>query len=572
MNKKSIKIFICILTAAVLAACVVLSIIFSAHRQFNASLTENTVFSNASAGDNATLKSHPLAASFTKEKIEKGSQIKVLSAGEEWCKAVVFSNNTVEEGYIQTDKITNLSAGVILASTLNFDKSEITATVGDTVTIGISITPVYSNEQIIWNSSDENIASVSDGTVTILASGEVQITAKTSQCSAEVKITAVDSPDKIEFKKSTLIVDAGTSTNIKNYLVCEPKSSKIKWKSSDENVIKVEGGKVTAVSEGKASVFAICGVKQAECKIEVRSIDDHSSGALTLPNAYGNKGNYHPSVLSFDDGWNGYKYWMAFTPYEKCNDIWENPHILASNDLKNWQVPKGFKNPLEPVPDDYEHGKVYNSDTELVYNTDTGKLECWWRFYSKTEKAVKLMRKTTSDGVHWSSKEVMLVAPMGEFDCLSPALLYENGKYMMWSIDLWNNYVIDYRESKDGKNWSKPRIVNVDYEDTTVRHWHLDVIHTPKGYEMDISAFPKNSDDHQHMSLYYTYSPDNVNYTKARVMLKPGKSKQWANRGLYRSCLLYDNGKYYLFYSGLNEKTGPAGIGMISGTNVFHME
>ena len=37
------------------------------------------------------------------------------------------------------------------------------------------------------------------------------------------------------------------------------------------------------------------------------------------------------------------------------------------------------ENPLEAVPDDYEYGISYNSDTELVYNSDTDTLECWWR-------------------------------------------------------------------------------------------------------------------------------------------------------------------------------------------------
>lgn len=51
---------------------------------------------------------------------------------------------------------------------------------------------------------------------------------------------------------------------------------------------------------------------------------------------------YHPSVLYFKDGWNGYKYWMAFTPMPDGTqpkpyvDRWERPCVYASNDGKTF--------------------------------------------------------------------------------------------------------------------------------------------------------------------------------------------------------------------------------------------
>lgn len=41
----------------------------------------------------------------------------------------------------------------------------------------------------------------------------------------------------------------------------------------------------------------------------------------------------HPSVISFDNTWNGYKYWMTYTPYQEGNGEEENPSIAVSNDL-----------------------------------------------------------------------------------------------------------------------------------------------------------------------------------------------------------------------------------------------
>src|SRR5699024_7190098 len=39
----------------------------------------------------------------------------------------------------------------------------------------------------------------------------------------------------------------------------------------------------------------------------------------------------HPKVLYFPNSWNGYKYWMAFTPYTNSDIKTENPSIVASN-------------------------------------------------------------------------------------------------------------------------------------------------------------------------------------------------------------------------------------------------
>lgn len=141
---------------------------------------------------------------------------------------------------------------------------------------------------------------------------------------------------------------------------------------------------------------------------------------LRLESAYHDIEAIHPKAVCFHYPWNGYRYWLSFSPYPKADDAKENPHILASNDLKNWIEPDGFKNPLDNTPPNYEHAVVYNSDPELFYNEDTGELECWWRFVDDSEgKSVVIYRRCSSDGIHWTEKEVMISGDRVEQDYVS---------------------------------------------------------------------------------------------------------------------------------------------------------
>ena len=68
-----------------------------------------------------------------------------------------------------------------------------------------------------------------------------------------------------------------------------------------------------------------------------------------IPTYDGSNQSTHPSVLQFDTPWNGYRFWMAMTPYPFNYDGLEDPSVLASNDTKTWVVPDGLTQPLTPA-------------------------------------------------------------------------------------------------------------------------------------------------------------------------------------------------------------------------------
>lgn len=294
----------------------------------------------------------------------------------------------------------------------------------------------------------------------------------------------------------------------------------------------------------------------------------NSKNKLNIVSPYGDDEAYHPKVLSFEEQWNGYKYWMSYTPYPKGDDSKENPCIVASNDLITWETPEGLVNPID-IPTETQKLKRYNSDSHILYNNTLNRMECYWRYVDDINNEAVIYRSYSTNGVEWSKSEKAFVAkPRDEQDFVSPTLLYENNMYKMWYIN--KNNVVTYAESKDGKQWNNEQILTIKYEEK-LKTWHLDVIHTQNGYEMITVAY-KNWKEHNNMNLYYTVSQDGINWNTAKTILEPSKGTQyWDNRGIYRSSFIYENGMYYVYYSGTS-KNLHHGIGLMYGSDIYDLK
>ena len=304
-------------------------------------------------------------------------------------------------------------------------------------------------------------------------------------------------------------------------------------------------------------------VKMNEDKIE----NVHNARyKLKIWSAYNDLEAYHPKVINFEEEWHGYKYWMVYTPYPKGDDKKENPHLMVSNDMVNWAPPKDFKNPLVPKPSDFIAKEIYNSDPHILYNKDKDQLEVFYRYVNNKTSEVIIYRLTSNDGVNWSDKEAILTRNRKQIDFLSPAVIYEDGLYKMWFVD--RDFKVRYMESEDCYNWKNLRDITLKYPSNELKSWHLDVIKTEKGYEMVVVAF-YSSKDRNTMNLYYFYSRDNEEYSTGVTILRPSLT-YWDNKGIYRSSLVYEDGKYYLFYSGIstNEERG---VGLAYGDDIQNL-
>lgn len=163
---------------------------------------------------------------------------------------------------------------------------------------------------------------------------------------------------------------------------------------------------------------------------------------LNLISYVGNNQIVHPKVLYFPDKFGGHKFWMAYTPYPFANDRYENPCVAYSDDGYEWTNIPG--NPLFDAA-----GSGFCSDTHLVYVETTGKLEVWYRYahYGLTPVPEIMYRQTSTDGLNWTEKEVIVNNTSGDYvQYLSPAVIHDGSKYKLWVVNNTENR-INYYES-----------------------------------------------------------------------------------------------------------------------------
>ncbi|WP_339179202.1 hypothetical protein [Oceanobacillus sp. FSL W7-1293] len=284
----------------------------------------------------------------------------------------------------------------------------------------------------------------------------------------------------------------------------------------------------------------------AQTETSLESIENaNAQVVLPMKNYLGNYENIHPKVLHFKNGWNGYKYWMAYTPYPSGATQHENPCISVSNDMRKWGTPEGMTNPLAYAPNN-----GYNSDTHLLYRADLDRLEVWWRPVDDLNKKYYIVRSTSLNGVDWTELETIYTADSHAEDMLSPAAIFEDGKYKVWYCAGYAEGVKYAELNSSASEWLFTREdVNIDWGNLSA--WHIDVIRTDKGIEMAVCAYPPGGNGSS-ADLYYVLQRPDGTLTKPKLMLKRSSNPNaFDSKSIYRSSLLKEGNNYYLFYSSI---------------------
>ena len=199
---------------------------------------------------------------------EKGV-ITAVSKGETFITVTSEDNKEITA----TVKVTVIR--VVEEITLSFDKEYLWN--GETGSISVNLIPADpTDESVTFTSEDEAIATVDEkGVVTATGAGEVKITVATTdgRASAEVEVEIRQQVEGIELTETEKTVSVDDVFDLTaTILPADVYNKGIEWKSSDDTVLTVEDGKVTALKTGEATITAVSaenGEIKAECKITV---------------------------------------------------------------------------------------------------------------------------------------------------------------------------------------------------------------------------------------------------------------------------------------------------------------
>jgi len=194
------------------------------------------------------------------------------------------SGTIIVEGNLEDpgEQIENVDKGKVTGVEvleITLDTEEADLNVGESIVLSAVIVPYYAeNQTIIWSSSDGSVASVENGTVKALHSGEAVITAstangKTAECTITVPGTKVTD---VSLDPTEAQMHIGETLQLEETVI--PKNAdnqNVTWTSSNEAVASVdEDGLVTAEDAGTAIITVTTedGGKTAQCTITVLKI------------------------------------------------------------------------------------------------------------------------------------------------------------------------------------------------------------------------------------------------------------------------------------------------------------
>lgn len=146
-------------------------------------------------------------------------------------------------------------------------------------------------DTLIWESSDSEIVSVNDGTITPKKAGTAIITVKTTdnQYSDECHVTVNQAVESIELDKTTLNLMAGGENGelVVKYSPSNAVNRKIEWQSSNTDIADVSSsGIVTPKSEGSTTITATIADTEinAACLVTVTPYIEPTSISLDKTN------------------------------------------------------------------------------------------------------------------------------------------------------------------------------------------------------------------------------------------------------------------------------------------------
>lgn len=284
----------------------------------------------------------------------------------------------------------------------------------------------------------------------------------------------------------------------------------------------------------------------------------------------------HPSVLYFENGWNGYKFWMAQTEYpitrkKPSRDYYEDPYIYCSNDGVDFDFPDGMVEPLAKA----KSTSGFHSDPHLVYRSDLNRIECWYRYtdfknVGDSSTTTWLLRKYSTDGINWSEEEELVDmsvenSTIGQM-IRSHSVSWDNtnSKYRIWFTDgAAGTSKLCYSEVTNPLDISSYSVKQYCNLDCYTECWHDDVFIDGDTYYL------VNYINRSNVYLYTSIDGINFNFVKTLISIKDGLTSGYFNK-LYRTCILKASNTWLVYFTG--ETLDRASIFLLAGTDLGKLQ
>lgn len=156
---------------------------------------------------------------------------------------------------------------------ITLDKDTLSMKVGDEATLTATVEPAEAAKDIVWTVNKEGIVTVDGGKVKAVAAGTAIVSAqnKSGTVYASCTIVVEEVVNSVKLNKNTLELTVGETETLTVTVDPTTAADKLVWKCDPVGIVKVDGGKVTALSAGTATVTVSdpTGAKSDSCTVTV---------------------------------------------------------------------------------------------------------------------------------------------------------------------------------------------------------------------------------------------------------------------------------------------------------------
>lgn len=298
----------------------------------------------------------------------------------------------------------------------------------------------------------------------------------------------------------------------------------------------------------------------------------------------------HPSVIDFLNEhnkaeWNGYRYWMAMTPYPNTNAKKENPNIVASHDGIHWESPKGIKNPIVKIKNDASGENL--ADPDIIYNPDSNQIWLYYLDRAPTKKnPATINRVIIYHNLKVSKPDTVIFFPKGDsLTLVSPCIWRESAnKWHMWGVRIKSPNYICYVFSKDGIHWSDQKICFNErgknpLHEIGYRPWHISCKPNYRENRIEFmvncsrGAWETSPPNNTRALMYCETNMATPSNLKTNIYVPlifcPRDNYSWDYPIIYRASfsIYHESNNYFykIWYSAESYKTGTWHIGLTEG-------